>query len=82
MSDHDYDHDHYHHVHALLESDQIDWLGDGVLCQLVTIELFDELDWLDPVACRLPAAEARELAFRLLSLAEHAERRTRGEHSE
>jgi len=68
----------YCHAHALLESDQIDWLGDGVLCQLVTVELTDDGGLLDPAVCELPAAEARELAFRLLTLAEHAERLTRG----
>lgn len=73
------DHDHYHHVQALIEQDQIDWLGDGVLCQLVTLELTDDLDRLEPVVCQLPPEQARELGFRLLCLAEHAQRLTRGE---
>jgi hypothetical protein len=71
--------DGYHHVRALIERDQIDWFGDGVLCQLVTLELVDEIDELEPVVCMLPAHEARELGFALLCLAEHAQRLTRGE---
>ena len=26
----------YQHTEAFIEQDQIDWMGDGVLCQLVT----------------------------------------------
>jgi hypothetical protein len=69
----------YQHVQALIEHDQIDWLGDGVLCQLVTLELVDDVDRFEPAVCRLPAREARELGFALLALAEHAQRLTRGQ---
>jgi hypothetical protein len=72
--------EHYHHARALIEHDQIDWFGDGVLCQLVTLELVDDVDRLEPAVCMLPAREARELGFALLCLAEHAQRLTRGEH--
>jgi hypothetical protein len=73
------DGDCYQHAHALIERDQIDWMGDGVLCQLVTLELVHDLDLLEPAVCVLPPREARALAFALLELAEHAERLTRGE---
>jgi hypothetical protein len=64
-------------AHALLEHDQPDWTGDGVAGQHVTLELDDELGHHEPALCRLWPEQARELAFRLLTLAEHAERLTR-----
>jgi hypothetical protein len=53
------DGDGYRHTRALIEHDQIDWIGDGVLCQLVTIELIDEFDALEPAVCQRPEREAR-----------------------
>jgi hypothetical protein len=64
-------------AHALIERDQIDWMGDGVLCQLVTIELVHDLDLLEPAVCVLPPRDARGWASALLELAEQAERLTR-----
>jgi len=63
-------------AHACLEHDQTDWTGDGVAGQLVTLELADDHGH-ESALCRLPPSEARELAFELLVLAEHAERLTR-----
>lgn len=73
------DGDGYQHTRALIEHDQIDWMGDGVLCQLVTLELIDKFDVLEPAVCQLPEREARALAFRLLECAEQARRLTRAE---
>lgn len=67
----------YCHAEAFIEQDQIDWMGDGVLCQLVTVLLVDDTGEVDPAVCALTAEQARELAFELLALAEHAERLTR-----
>lgn len=72
----------YHYARALIERDQVDWLGDGVLCQLVTLELSDDLGRLEPAVCMLGADQARELAFGLLCVAEHAQRLTRGEREQ
>jgi hypothetical protein len=73
---------HYHCLDAFIEQHQIDWMGDGVLCQLVTVLMTDDTMALDPAACALTAQEARELAFELLVAAEHAERLTRSRESE
>ena len=70
--------DPYCHAEAFIEDDgQIDWMGDGVLCQLVTVMLVDDTGEVDPAACALTTEQARELAFELLAVAEHAERLTR-----
>ena len=37
----------------------------------------DDHCWMDPAVCLITAPQARELAFELLSVAEHAERITR-----
>jgi hypothetical protein len=74
MHDHD---EPFTIARALLEHDQTDWTGDGVAGQLVTLELDDELGHHQPALCPLWPNQARELAFRLLELAEHAERLTR-----
>lgn len=68
----------YCYAEAFIEDDgQIDWMGDGVLCQLVTVMLIDDAMELEPAVGVLTAQQARELAFQLLAAAEHAERRTR-----
>jgi hypothetical protein len=67
----------YCSVEAFIEHDQTDWMGDGVICQLVTVMMSDDLSQLDPAVCGLTAQQARDLAFELLSMAEHAERLTR-----
>jgi hypothetical protein len=68
----------YCHAEAFIENDgQIDWMGDGVLCQLVTVMLVDDAIEVEPAVGVLTAKQARELAFELLVCAEHAERLTR-----
>ncbi len=74
--------DSHTHAEAFIEQDQIDWMGDGVLCQLVTVMMLDDTGALEPAACALTSSEARKLAFDLLVLAEHAERLTRQRESE
>jgi hypothetical protein len=74
--------DPYCHAEAFIEQDQIDWMGDGVLCQLVTRLVCDDIGQLDPAACVLTPSEARKLAFELVVLLEHAERLTRSRETE
>jgi hypothetical protein len=69
--------DPYCHAEAFIEQDQIDWMGDGVLMQLVTVMLVDDTGEVDPAACPLTPEQARRLAFELLVVAEHAQRLTR-----
>jgi len=72
----------YTHADAFLE-DQAFVLGpwrDWRPQQWITLELVDEdAPGLVPALCALSSSEARELASRLLALAEHADRRARGE---
>ncbi|HYB24232.1 MAG TPA: hypothetical protein VED41_10570 [Solirubrobacteraceae bacterium] len=72
----------YTHADAFLE-DQACELGprrDWRPHQWITLELADEdASQLGPALCALTSSEARELALRLLALAEHADRRARGE---
>jgi len=72
----------YCHADAFIEQDQIDWMGDGVLCQLVTVMLVDDTGEVEPAAGLLTAEQARKLAFELLVCAEHAERLTRNRETE
>lgn len=72
----------YCSLEAFIEQDQIDWMGDGVLCQLVTVMMSDERCQLEPAVCGLTAEQARNLAFELLAMAEHAERLTRHHQEE
>jgi hypothetical protein len=69
-------------VEALIEHEQKDWMGDGVLCQLVTVMMTDDMCLSEPAVCALTAQEARDLAFDLLVLAERAERLTRHREDE
>lgn len=64
-------------VQAFIEHDQPDWMGDGVLGQLVTVMMSDDTGLTEPVVCALTAGQARDLAFQLLAMAEHAEQLTR-----
>ena len=74
--------DPYCHAEAFIEQDQIDWIGDGMLCQLVTVLICDDTGEVNPAACALSAEQARSLAFELLICAEHAEQLTRSRESE
>jgi hypothetical protein len=67
----------YGALEAFIEDEQKDWMGDGVLCQLVTVMMTDDMCLFEPAVCALTAKEARNLAFDLLVMAEHAERLTR-----
>ena len=58
--------------------DQTTILGDWDSRQYIALELSDHDGELEPVAAALTGQEARDLAFRLLVLAEHADRRARG----
>jgi hypothetical protein len=69
--------DPYCALEALIEHGQTDQIGDGVICQIVTVLMSDDTDLFEPTACALTAAQARDLAFELLVCAEHAERLTR-----
>jgi hypothetical protein len=69
--------DPYCHMEAFIEQEQADWMGDGVLLQLVTVMMVDDTWEAEPTACALTAEQARRLAFELLVCAEHADRLTR-----
>jgi hypothetical protein len=75
-------HDPDSSLQAFIEHDQTDWMGDGVICQLVTVLMSDDAELSEPTACALTAAQAREVAFELLVCAEHAERLTRHKESD
>lgn len=59
--------------------DQLTVLGDWRPQQWITLELADDAEALEPAGCALTSHEAREPAFRLLVLAEHADRRAHGQ---
>ncbi|MGO9955073.1 MAG: hypothetical protein ACLP50_03710 [Solirubrobacteraceae bacterium] len=67
----------YASIEAFIEHDQVDWMGDGVTGQLVTVMMSDDIGQTEPAVCGLWPAQARALAFELLAMAEHAERLTR-----
>jgi hypothetical protein len=67
----------YHCLDAFIEHDHLGYDDNGILCQLVSVIMTDDRCWLDPALCLITAQEARELAFELLAVAEHAERITR-----
>jgi hypothetical protein len=67
----------YHCLDAHVEPGEVGYDDDGILCQLVSVIMTDDRCWLDPALCLITAQEARELAFELLAVAEHAERITR-----
>jgi hypothetical protein len=67
----------YHCLDAFIDDDQVGYDDDGNLCQLVSVIMTDDRCWMDPALGLITAQEARELAFELLAVAEHAERITR-----
>jgi hypothetical protein len=69
--------DYFSHTAAFLD-EQLTVLGDWHPQQWITLELADDDAALEPACCALTADEARELAFRLLVLAEHAAHRADG----
>jgi hypothetical protein len=64
-------------LEAFIETDQLDWTGDRAPRQLVTVMMTDGMMGLRPAVCALTTSEARNLAFELLGVAEHAEQMTR-----
>ena len=58
---------------------QLTRLGDWHPRQYIALELADWDGTLEPVEAALPSHEARELAFRLLELAELADHRAEGQ---
>ena len=67
----------YHCLDGFIEQHQVGYDDDGILCQLVSVIMTDDRCWMDPAVCLITAQEARELAFALLAVAEHADRVTR-----
>ena len=67
---------YYHQIRALIDPEQSDPLPDGGRLQDVSVILTGRVDGVDdrPAGIALPACQARELAFELLELAEHADR--------
>lgn len=68
----------YCHAEAFIDDDgQLDWTGDGVLCQLVTVMMVDDTGEVEPALGVFTPEQARTLAFELLVVAEHADQLTR-----
>lgn len=65
-------------AHAYLD-DQLTITGDWDERQYITLELSDGHNDPDPVEAALTSSQARDLAFGLLALAEHADQRARGD---
>ena len=72
------EHSGYCVANAYLD-EQITLLGDWAERQYITVEFADHDGMLEPVEAALVAEEARDLAFRLLMLAELADHRARKE---
>jgi hypothetical protein len=69
--------DYYRHVRVLIDPDQSDPLPGGGRLQDVSVILCDQPRGSDPrrrAAVALLPCQARELAFELLAVAEHADR--------
>lgn len=71
--------DYYTDIRALIDPEQSGVLADGSRWQQISVILTDDSDrelvyWMTPAGITLNASQARELAFALLVLAEHAER--------
>jgi hypothetical protein len=67
----------YHCLDAVIDDGQVGYDDDGILCQLVSVIMTDDRCFIDPAIGLITAQEARELAFELLTCAEHADRLTR-----
>ncbi|HET6867470.1 MAG TPA: hypothetical protein VFH80_16235 [Solirubrobacteraceae bacterium] len=66
---------YYHQIRALIDPEQSDPLNGGGRLQDVSVILIDGPGGdREPAAIALLACQARELAFCLLELAEHADR--------
>lgn len=66
---------YYHQIRALIDPEQSDPLPGGGRLQDVSVILLDEPGGdREPAGITLLACQARELAFELLELAEHADR--------
>ena len=66
---------YYSDIRAVIDPEQSDPLSDGGRLQDVSVILTDRHDRQGrPVGIALLACQARELAFELLELAEHADR--------
>lgn len=67
---------YYSKITALIDPEQSEPIAGGGRWQDISVILIDEHDndTRRPAAIALPAEDARELAFDLLILAEHAER--------
>ncbi|MDX6660044.1 MAG: hypothetical protein QOJ55_866 [Solirubrobacteraceae bacterium] len=63
---------------AAFLDDQTTILDDWHPHQHITLELSDHDGDIEPVAAALTSHEARDLAYRLLTLAEHADHRALG----
>jgi hypothetical protein len=72
---------HYSELEACIET-ETDWTGDHVVRQFVIVTMTDERCRLPTAVCQLTAQQAREVAFELLSIAEHAEQQTRHRQEE
>jgi hypothetical protein len=71
--------EHYINVHAALDPEALEEYPNGVRVQEIELTFTSDPDapsWRQatPVACPIDARRARQLAFELLILAEHAER--------
>lgn len=66
------------HAEAYLD-DQINVMGDWDATQLIVLELYDDTNETEPAWAALSSDQTRQLAFRLLELAELGDYRARGE---
>ena len=67
---------HYSELNACIET-QTDWTGEHVTGTFLIVSMIDDRCELDTAVCKLSIAEARELAFELLAVADCAEHGTR-----
>jgi len=58
--------------------EQVTIMGDWSPEQYITLQLSEHYGEHEPVEAALTSREARDLAYRLLVLAEHADRRAQG----
>jgi hypothetical protein len=67
----------YHLLDATIEPGETGYDDDGLFCQLVTVTMTDDRCFMHPAIGQITAEQARELAFELLTAAEHADQLTR-----